>query len=93
MDINIELNEENVSKLLDMFGYTSEDVLVWYNKVDENYQFTELGNYWKTIVYPKHHRPEILDNEKVMFDDVKDMDANEVVNTLFNKLLIAKLFS
>ena len=92
MNISIKLNEENVSKLLDMFGYTSENVLVWYNKVDENYQFTDLGSYQKTIAYPKHHRPKILEEEKIMFDDVKDMDFNEVVNILFNKLLIKKLF-
>lgn len=92
MNINIELDEKYVASLLDMFDYTSEKVLVWYNKLDDCCHVEELGNYWKTIAYPKYHRPDILDKEKVMFDDIKDLGIVEVVNRLFNGLLMDRLF-
>ena len=92
MNINIELDEKYVASLLDMFDYTTEKVLVCYNKLDDCCRVEELGNYWKTVVYPKYHRPDVLDKEKVMFDDVKDMGVGEVVNRLFNGLLMNRLF-
>lgn len=93
MNINIELSEEYVSKLLRLFDYVTEEVLVWYNKVDDCCHVEDLGSYWKKVAYPKYHRPEILNKEKIMFDDVKHMGVVEVVNSLFNELLVNKLFS
>jgi len=93
MNINIELNEKYIASLLNIYGYTSERVLVWYNKFDDHNRIEDLGNYWKTIVYPKDNRPKVLEKEKIMFDDVKDMGLTEVINTLFNKLLLSKLFN
>ena len=92
MNISVELDDRYVASLLDMFDYTTEKVLVWYNKLDDYCRVEELGNYWKTIAYPKYHRPDVLDKEKVMFDDVKDMGMTEVVNRLFNELLMNRLF-
>jgi len=92
MNINIELSEEYVSKLLRIFDYVTEEVLVWYNKFDEDWCPEDLGCYHKTVAYPRDERPEILKKEKIMFDDVKGMGVNDVVNVLFNELLTAKLF-
>jgi hypothetical protein len=92
MKIEIEINEENISNLLNKFGYVTEEVLVWYNKLDEWCFVKDLGNYHKTVAYPRYHRPEILNKEKIMFDDVKDIGIKEIVNMLFNELLINKLF-
>lgn len=92
MNISVELDDRYVASLLDMFDYTTEKVLVWYNKLDDCYRVEELGNYWKIVVYPKYHRPDVLDKERVMFDDVKDMGMTEVVNRLFNGLLMNRLF-
>jgi hypothetical protein len=92
MNISVELDDRYVASLLDMFDYTTEKVLVWYNKLDDYCRVEELGNYWKTIAYPKYHRPDVLDKEKVMFDDVKNMGMTEVVNRLFNELLMNRLF-
>lgn len=94
MNINIELNEETVANVLAKSNFVTEKVLVWYNKLDDDCcHIADLGNYWKTVAYPKYHRPKVLDKEKVMFDDIKEMGIGEVVNTLFNELLINKLFS
>jgi len=92
MNISVELDDRYVASLLNMFDYTTENVLVWYNKLDDCCRVEELGNYWKTIAYPKYHRPDVLDKERVMFDDVKDMGMTEVVNRLFNGLLMNRLF-
>ena len=92
MNVNIELDDIYVASLLDMFDYTTEKVLVWYNKLDDCCNVEDLGNYWKTVAYPKYHRPDVLDKERVMFDDVKDMGMTEVVNRLFNGLLMNTLF-
>ena len=70
MNISVELDDRYVASLLNMFEYTTEKVLVWYNKLDDCYNVEELGNYWKTIAYPKYHRPDVLDKERVMFDDL-----------------------
>ena len=92
MNISVELDDRYVASLLDMFDYTTEKVLIWYNKLDDCCRVEELGNYWRTIAYPKYHRPDVLDKDKIMFDDVKDMGMTEVVNRLFNGLLMNRLF-
>ena len=93
MEIKIELDENYIALLFEMFGYTSEKVLVWYNKLDVEWRVEDLGSYEKVISYPKGKRPKFLDNEKIMFDDVKEMGINEVVNRLFNEFLMTKLFN
>ena len=93
MNINIELNEKYVALLLDMFDYTTEKVLVWYNKLDDECNVKELGSYYKTIAYESSKRPEVLNKEKIMLDDVKDYGLNNTVNKLFNELLMKKLFN
>ena len=93
MNISVELDDRYVASLLDMFDYTTEKVLVWYNKLDDCCRVEELGNYWKTIAYPKYHRPDVLDKEKIMLDDVKDYCLNNTVNKLFNELLMKKIFN
>lgn len=94
MKINIELSEENVANVLAMSNFVTEKVLVWYNKLDDDcYHLEELGSYQMVVAYPKYHRPEVLEKEKIMVDDVKHMEVTEVVNELFNELLINKLFS
>lgn len=93
MNINIELSEEHVSLLLKMFGYVTEEVLVWYNKLDDECNVKELGSYYKTIAYESSKRPEVLNKEKIMLDDVKDYGLNNTVNKLFNELLMKKLFN
>ena len=93
MEIKIELDENYITLLFVMFGYTSEKVLVWYNKLDDGCHVEDLGSYEKVIAYPKDERPRFLDNEKIMFDDVKEMGINEVVNRLFNEFLMTKLFN
>lgn len=93
MNINIELNEENVANLLAKFNFVTEKVLVWCNKFDDSYNIEELTSYWKTVAYPKYHRPNVLEKEKIMFDDVKDIGVGEVINDLFNELLMSKLFN
>ena len=93
MEIKIELDENYIALLFEMFSYTSEKVLVWYNKLDVEWRVEDLGSYEKVIAYPKGKRPKFLDNEKIMFDDVKEMGINEVVNRLFNEFLMTKLFN
>ena len=61
-------------------------------KLDVEWRVEDLGSYEKVIAYPKDKRPRFLDNEKIMFDDVKEMGINEVVNRLFNGFLMTKLF-
>jgi len=92
MEIKIELDENYITLLFEMFGYTSEKVLVWYNKLDVEWRVEDLGSYEKVVAYPKGKRPKFLDNEKIMFDDVKEMGINEVANRLFNELLMNRLF-
>ena len=93
MEIKIELNENYIASLFEIFGYTSEKVLVWYNKLDDECHVEDLGSYEKVIAYSKDERPRFLDNEKIMFDDVKEMGINEVANRLFNEFLMMKLFN
>ena len=88
MEIKIRLSNENVRDILEKYGYKSEKVLVHYNKFD-TYDVYELGAYYTTVVYKE--RPEVLDKDIVMSDDVKDMILETVVSKLYNQLIFEKI--
>ena len=88
MEIKIRLSNENVRDILEKYGYKSEKVLVHYNKFD-TYDVYELGAYYTTVVYKE--RPEVLDKDIVMSDDVKDMILETVVSKLYNQLVFEKI--
>ena len=88
MEIKIRLSNENVRDILEKYGYKSEKVLVHYNKFD-TYDVYELGAYYTTVVYKE--RPEVLDKDMVMSDDVKDMILETVVSKLYNQLVFEKI--
>ena len=88
MEIKIRLSNEDVRDILEKYGYKSEKVLVHFNK-SEDYDVYELGAYYTTVVYKE--RPEVLDKDIVMNDDVKDMILDNVVAELYNKLVFEKI--
>ena len=88
MEIKIRLSNEDVRDILEKYGYKSEKVLVHYNKFD-TYDVYELGAYYTTVVYKE--RPEVLNKDMVMSDDVKDMILETVVTKLYNQLIFEKI--
>ena len=88
MEIKIRLSNEDVRDILEKYGYKSEKVLVHYNKFD-TYDVYELRAYYTTVVYKE--RPEVLDKDIVMSDDVKDMILETVVTKLYNQLMFEKI--
>lgn len=88
MEIKIRLSNEDVRDILEKYGYKSEKVLVHYNKFD-TYDVYELGAYYTTVVYKE--RPEVLNKDMVMSDDVKDMILETVVTKLYNQLVFEKI--
>ena len=88
MEIKIRLSNEDVRDILEKYGYKSENVLVHFNKFD-TYDVYELGAYYTTVVYKE--RPEVLDKDIVMSDDVKDMILETVVTKLYNQLIFEKI--
>lgn len=94
MKINLAIDKETVDKLLKMYGYTTEKVLVHFHVCDEDNMRSisqELGRFEKVIAYTE--RPKCLDKKVIMIDDVRDMGLDEVVNKLFINVLLEKLFS
>lgn len=90
MKIDIKLNKEYVEKLLKIYDYVTEDVLVWYNKLDDD-RVIAYGKYWKKVAYPRNCRPEALNAEKIKAEEVEEYGLEEVVENLFSHLLMAKL--
>jgi hypothetical protein len=88
MEIKIRLSNEDVRDILEKYGYKSEKVLVHFKKF-EDYDVYELGAYYTTVVYKE--RPEVLDKDMVMSDDVKDMILETVVAKLYNQLMFEKI--
>lgn len=88
MEIKIRLSNEDVRDILEKYGYKTEKVLVHFNKF-EAYDVYELGAYYTTVVYKE--RPEVLDKDMVMSDDVKDMILETVVSKLYNQLVFEKI--
>ena len=80
MEIKIRLSNEDVRDILEKH--------VHYNKFD-TYDVYVLGAYYTTVVYKE--RPEVLDKDIVMNDDVKDMILDNVVAELYNKLVFEKI--
>ena len=90
MEVKITLSEDAIDKLLKIKGYVVEDILVHYPK----FHYTtegEYGKYWRKIAYPKNNKPKVLDNDTIMAKDVEDMLFGQVVNNLFNEILLEKL--
>lgn len=92
MEVNINLPEEAVDKLLEKKGYVVENVLVHYQKFHYTRE-DKYGKFYKTIAYLKDNRPKVLDNEVITLDEVKHLDYNMVVNNLFNELLLEKVLN
>ena len=88
MKINIELPMEYAFKLLHIYGYQHEEILVHFNKFDSEL-VTKLGSYILRIAYKE--RPECLKKDIVMIEDVEGMQFDTVVNKLFNQLLFEKI--
>lgn len=89
MKIDIELPMEYTFKLLEIYGYHHEEILVHYNIFDSDL-VDELGSYRVRIAYKE--RPECLEKDIVMVDDIDGMQFDVVVNKLFNQLLFEKIF-
>ena len=90
MKIDIELKKEYVEKLLKIYDYVTEDVFVWYNKLDDD-RVIAYGKYWKKVAFPRACRPEALKAEKIKADEVEEYGLEEVVGNLFTHLLLSKL--
>ena len=83
--MNIELPMEYAYKILDIYGYQSEEILAYFNNLTN-----ELSSYKLRIAYKD--RPSCLDKDIIMIDDVDGMQFDVVINKLFNQLLMERLF-
>ena len=90
MQINLEINDGVIDKLLEKKGYVTKDILVHFPLV---YSVSGYGSYYMKISYPIYNKPKCLDNEIVLVDDVKDYEYKIVVNKLISDLIAEKLLS
>ena len=88
MQINLEINDGVIDKLLEKKGYVTKDILVHFPLV---YSVSGYGSYYMKISYPMHNKPKCLDNEIVLVDDVKDYEYKIVVNKVISDLIAEKL--
>lgn len=88
MQINLEINDGVIDKLLEKKGYVTKDILVHFPLV---YSVSGYGSYYMKISYPIYNKPKCLDNEIVLVDDVKDYEYKIVVNKLISDLIAEKL--
>lgn len=88
MQINLEINDGVIDKLLEKKGYVTKDILVHFPLV---YSVSGYGSYYMKISYPMYNKPKCLDNEIVLVDDVKDYEYKIVVNKLISDLIAEKL--
>lgn len=88
MQINLEINDGVIDKLLEKKGYITKDILVHFPLV---YSVSGYGSYYMKISYPMYNKPKCLDNEIVLVDDVKDYEYKIVVNKLISDLIAEKL--
>ena len=88
MQINLEINDGVIDKLLEKKGYITKDILVHFPLV---YSVSGYGSYYMKVSYPMYNKPKCLDNEIVLVDDVKDYEYKIVVNKLISDLIAEKL--
>lgn len=88
MQINLEINDGVIDKLLEKKGYVTKDILVHFPLV---YSVSGYGSYYMKVSYPMYNKPKCLDNEIVLVDDVKDYEYKIVVNKVISDLIAEKL--
>ena len=91
MEVKINLNEEQVHKILKMNGYTTENVLVYYNLYEDyilDGEPMKMGSYYLRVAYPEGQRPIFFEHEKIMANDARYYAVDNVVNSLFKITLL-----
>lgn len=90
MEIKIEIPEWKCEQLLLANNYISEEVTVYYESNIGPYDNAVKGALYpiKTkIAYPAYAKPQALDKEFPLSEDLKEFKYQKVVNRLFNEML------
>ena len=58
MQINLEINDGVIDKLLEKKGYITKDILVHFPLV---YSVSGYGSYYMKVSYPMYNKPKCLD--------------------------------
>lgn len=89
MEIKFVINKDIETKILEINGYVSQTISVHFERIDCD----DYGIYQIKVAYPRDKKPEVLNDEIIMIDDVKNMEYETVINRLFMEMLFSKLFS
>ena len=97
MKIDIELNKEQCTYLLDAKGYTHENAVLYYTLEVDPYDKDgvnpdNLRPVNTIIAYETGNKPKFLDKEYPMLDEAEDYLFDRVINRLFNKMIFDSLF-
>lgn len=91
MEIKIKIPPYFAIKVLDAFGYVTENVTLYYNEYDSD-DIVNLKPIVKSVAYPGwHERPKSLDKEFPLLEDVKGLLFDNVVEELFNSWIMETL--
>lgn len=88
MEIKFVINKDIETKILEINGYVSQTISVYFERINCD----DYGIYQIKVAYPRDRKPEVLNDEIIMIDDVKNMEYETVINRLFMEMLFSKLF-
>ena len=96
MMIFIDLPEALEQKLLEKYGYVQDNVKAYYvarnNPYNNEYDVENLKPIDTKIAYHKAKKPKELEKEYPLLENLRECFYDNVINRLFNNLLIKKLF-
>ena len=90
MKIEIEIPEWKCEHLLLANNYISEEVTAYYESSVEPYNNVTKGALYPLkikIAYPTYAKPQALNKEFPLIEDLKEFKYEKVVNSLFNDML------
>lgn len=102
MEIKLTLSNEDMDRILEMSGYVTEEVKLWYNTWVDYYHGS---NVWhnalemeclspinEVVAYKMGERPETLEGEHPRLEQNEEHKINNVVQRLFKERLMKIMF-
>jgi hypothetical protein len=96
MKVNINLSKQAIDKLLEKYGYKRSYIKIGYSvyayQEEELYKHLECVSYYQAeVAYPAKNKPKELTLGLITPSMAEPYLINNVVDILFNKLLVEKL--
>lgn len=90
MRIDIDIEPDIIERILEHYGYVSREVFVSYPRSGDDSN-SEFGKFFVTIACKREDIQDVVSRSDLTYEDIESMELGNVVNRLFNRLLIESI--